>query len=214
MSKRVLIVGGVAGGAACAARLRRMDEQAEIVIFDRGSFVSFANCGLPYFIGGVIEKEKSLLVADEKLFKDRFNIDVHTETEVVAIDRERLALVVGFVLPGRFIDGNVFPGGHIDGSFRSLRHGRLADGNGGLVAARRARQRRAGSRPARARRGVFHTLLLHGLGLPSLHPGIFLRRDVFLPLRRFLHLCLSLYLSLRLHLMRRLKLFKIGRAHV
>lgn len=94
MSKRVLIVGGVAGGAACAARLRRMDEQAEIVIFDRGSFVSFANCGLPYFIGGVIEKEKSLLVADEKLFKDRFNIDVHTETEVVAIDREKKTVSV------------------------------------------------------------------------------------------------------------------------
>ncbi len=94
MSKRVLIVGGVAGGAACAARLRRMDEQAEIVIFDRGSFVSFANCGLPYFIGGVIEKEKSLLVADEKLFKDRFNIDVHTETEVVSIDREEKTVSV------------------------------------------------------------------------------------------------------------------------
>ncbi len=71
-----------------------MDEQAEIVIFDRGSFVSFANCGLPYFIGGVIEKEKSLLVADEKLFKDRFNIDVHTETEVVSIDREEKTVSV------------------------------------------------------------------------------------------------------------------------
>jgi len=86
--KRILIVGGVAGGAACAARLRRLDENAEIIIFDRGPYVSFANCGLPYFIGGVIAEEKSLLVADEKLFADRFNIRVHTRTEVVSIDRE------------------------------------------------------------------------------------------------------------------------------
>ncbi len=93
MSKRVLIVGGVAGGAACArgcgAWMNSGDRH-----FDRGSFVPFANCGLPYFIGGVIEKEKSLLVADEKLFKDRFNIDVHTETEVVSIDREEKTVSV------------------------------------------------------------------------------------------------------------------------
>jgi NADPH-dependent 2,4-dienoyl-CoA reductase/sulfur reductase-like enzyme/rhodanese-related sulfurtransferase len=85
-AKRIVIVGGVAGGATCAARLRRLDERAEIIIFDRGPFVSFANCGLPYFIGGIIEQEKSLILASPQLFKDRFNITVHTGTEVVSID--------------------------------------------------------------------------------------------------------------------------------
>lgn len=61
--KRVLVVGGVAGGASCAARLRRLDERAEIVIFDRGPHVSFANCGLPYFVGDVITEERQLVVA-------------------------------------------------------------------------------------------------------------------------------------------------------
>ncbi len=93
-SKRILIVGGVAGGAACAARLRRLDEHAEIVIFDRGSYVSFANCGLPYFVGGIIEEEKSLLVADEALFRERFNISVHTRCEVVSINREERCIEV------------------------------------------------------------------------------------------------------------------------
>jgi NADPH-dependent 2,4-dienoyl-CoA reductase/sulfur reductase-like enzyme/rhodanese-related sulfurtransferase len=85
--KRILIVGGVAGGASCAARARRLCEQCEIVIFDRGPFVSFANCGLPYFVGDVIATEDNLLVATPQLFKDRFNIMVHTETEVTQIDR-------------------------------------------------------------------------------------------------------------------------------
>lgn len=88
MSKRVLIVGGVAGGASAAARLRRLDESAEIVLFDRGPHVSFANCGLPYFVGGVIREEKKLLVASRELFHQRFAIDVCTEHEVLAIDRQ------------------------------------------------------------------------------------------------------------------------------
>ena len=98
--KRVLIVGGVAGGAACAARLRRLDEHAEIVIFDRGPYVSFANCGLPYFVGGIIEEEKSLLVADEALFLERFNIQVHTRTEVLSIDRENKSIEVANLASG------------------------------------------------------------------------------------------------------------------
>ena len=61
MAKRILIVGGVAGGASCAARLRRLDETAEIVLFERGEYISFANCGLPYYIGGVIPKREQLL---------------------------------------------------------------------------------------------------------------------------------------------------------
>src|SRR5512142_315417 len=86
--KRVLIVGGVAGGATCAARFRRLDEQAEIVIFERGPFVSFANCGLPYYVGDVIRGESKLLLATPALFRERFEIDVRVEHEVVAIDRE------------------------------------------------------------------------------------------------------------------------------
>lgn len=87
--KRVLIIGGVAGGASCAARLRRLDEHAAITLVDRGPHVSFANCGLPYYVGGVIEKEQSLLIADEALFRERFNIHVRTKTEALSIDRER-----------------------------------------------------------------------------------------------------------------------------
>ncbi len=87
MKRRVLIVGGVAGGASTAARLRRLDEGAEIVLFDRGPHVSFANCGLPYYVGNIIADEGRLLVTSRELFRDRFNIDVQTEHEVTAIDR-------------------------------------------------------------------------------------------------------------------------------
>jgi NADPH-dependent 2,4-dienoyl-CoA reductase/sulfur reductase-like enzyme/rhodanese-related sulfurtransferase len=87
-AKRVLIVGGVAGGASCAARLRRLDEQAEIVVFEKGSFPSFANCGLPYYIGDAISDEAKLLVATPELFRSRFNIEVRTEHEVLGINRE------------------------------------------------------------------------------------------------------------------------------
>ena len=87
MTRRVLIVGGVAGGASAAARLRRLDETVEIVLFDRGAHVSFANCGLPYYVGDVISDERRLLVASRELFRDRFNIEVRTEHEVTAIDR-------------------------------------------------------------------------------------------------------------------------------
>jgi NADPH-dependent 2,4-dienoyl-CoA reductase/sulfur reductase-like enzyme/rhodanese-related sulfurtransferase len=85
--KRLLIVGGVAGGASCATRARRLCEACEIVLFDRGPHVSFANCGLPYFVGDVIQSESKLLVATPALFKHRFNIEVRTETEVTRIDR-------------------------------------------------------------------------------------------------------------------------------
>jgi NADPH-dependent 2,4-dienoyl-CoA reductase/sulfur reductase-like enzyme/rhodanese-related sulfurtransferase len=86
--KRILIVGGVAGGATCAARARRLCETCEIILFERGPHVSFANCGLPYFVGDVIATEAKLLIANPDSFKSRFNIDVHTETEVTRIDRE------------------------------------------------------------------------------------------------------------------------------
>jgi NADPH-dependent 2,4-dienoyl-CoA reductase/sulfur reductase-like enzyme/rhodanese-related sulfurtransferase len=82
---KVFIVGGVAGGASCAARLRRLDEKAEIVLVERGPFVSYANCGLPYHVGGSIEKESSLLVATEQMFRAVFAIDCRTNCEVVSI---------------------------------------------------------------------------------------------------------------------------------
>lgn len=94
MNQRVLIVGGVAGGASAAARLRRLDETADIVIVERGAHVSFANCGLPYYVGDVIPDERSLLVASRELFRDRFRIDVLTEHEALSIDRDRQTLRV------------------------------------------------------------------------------------------------------------------------
>jgi NADPH-dependent 2,4-dienoyl-CoA reductase/sulfur reductase-like enzyme/rhodanese-related sulfurtransferase len=86
-ARRILIVGGVAGGASCAARLRRLDESVEIVIFDRGPYVAFANCGLPYYVGDVIVDERKLLVASPEIFHERFNVEVHTNTDVIGIDR-------------------------------------------------------------------------------------------------------------------------------
>ena len=85
--RRIVIVGGVAGGASAAARARRLDERAEIVLFERGPDVSFANCGLPYYVGGVIAPREKLLVATAARLRDRFAIDVRTRCEVVAIDR-------------------------------------------------------------------------------------------------------------------------------
>ena len=82
---KVVIVGGVAGGASCAARLRRLDENAEIIMVEKGPYVSYANCGLPYYVGGVIKKESSLLVASEMMFKVMFGIDARTSCEAVAV---------------------------------------------------------------------------------------------------------------------------------
>ncbi len=94
MAKRVLIVGGVAGGASCAARLRRLDENVEIVMFERGAHISFANCGLPYYIGGEIKKRDALLVQSVEKMKAWFNIDSHVQTEVVSIDTEKKFVTV------------------------------------------------------------------------------------------------------------------------
>lgn len=93
-SKRVLIVGGVAGGASCAARLRRMDENAEIYLFERSGHISFANCGLPYYLGGVIEQRQHLLVATPERFRDLLNVEVRVGREVVSIDRPNRTIVV------------------------------------------------------------------------------------------------------------------------
>jgi NADPH-dependent 2,4-dienoyl-CoA reductase/sulfur reductase-like enzyme/rhodanese-related sulfurtransferase len=97
---KVVIVGGVAGGASCAARLRRLDENAEILMVERGPYVSYANCGLPYHVGGVIEKESSLLVATADTFRFMFNIDVRTNCEAVRILPDTRTIELRDVLTG------------------------------------------------------------------------------------------------------------------
>ena len=86
--KRMVIVGGVAGGASAAARARRLSEDAEIVLFERGPDISFANCGLPYHIGGTIAERDRLLVQTPEAMRKRFRIDVRTRSEVLRIDRQ------------------------------------------------------------------------------------------------------------------------------
>ena len=99
-------MGGVAGGASCAARARRLSEDAEIIIFERGPFVSFANCGLPYYVGNVIAHEKSLLVATPELFSKRFNINVRLHSEVMTIDKEKRELKIKNSLTGETYSEN------------------------------------------------------------------------------------------------------------
>ena len=91
---KVVIVGGVAGGAGCAARLRRLDENAEIVMLERGDYISYANCGLPYHVGNVIRSRDSLLVTPAQQMRDRFGVDVRTHNEVTAIDRANKTVTV------------------------------------------------------------------------------------------------------------------------
>ncbi|MBA3045257.1 MAG: FAD-dependent oxidoreductase [Candidatus Thermoplasmatota archaeon] len=94
MSIKVLVVGGVAGGASTVTRARRLSEDAEIILFERGEFISFANCGLPYYIGDEIKNRDDLLVTTIELLQDRFNIDVRTFNEVVDIDKEKKEITV------------------------------------------------------------------------------------------------------------------------
>ena len=91
---KTLIIGGVAGGASTAARLRRLDEQAEIVMLERGEYISFANCGLPYYIGDVIKKKEFLVVQTPESFHSRFRVDVRTFSEAIAINREQKTVTV------------------------------------------------------------------------------------------------------------------------
>lgn len=102
--RKVVIVGGVAVGAGVAAKVRRMDEAAEIVLFERGPHVSFANCGLPYYVGGVIETSGSLLLHTPESLKARFNIIVKTHHEVLAIDRKQKTVRVGNLSDGTTFD--------------------------------------------------------------------------------------------------------------
>jgi NADPH-dependent 2,4-dienoyl-CoA reductase/sulfur reductase-like enzyme/rhodanese-related sulfurtransferase len=99
--RRLVIVGGVAGGASAAARARRLSETAEIILFERGPHVSFANCGLPYFVGGEIARPEALLVQTPAGLRDRFNLDVRVRTEVTAIDRSGCRVQVRELDTGR-----------------------------------------------------------------------------------------------------------------
>lgn len=101
MNKKVVIVGGVAGGATALARLRRLDENIEIVLFERGEYISFANCGLPYYIGGNIENRDSLLVQTPEKIMNKFGVKVRTKSEVMNILREEKKLVVKDLKTGK-----------------------------------------------------------------------------------------------------------------
>ena len=91
---KIIIIGGVAGGATTAARIRRVDETAEIILLEKGKYISYANCGLPYYIGGVIEEREKLFVQTPEAFSTRFRVDVRTENEVIFIDREKKTVTV------------------------------------------------------------------------------------------------------------------------
>jgi CoA-disulfide reductase len=98
--KKVLIVGGVAGGASAAARLRRLDENIEIIMFERGEYISFANCGLPYYIGGEIKDKSALTLQTPQSFNSRFNVDVRVLNEVVSIHPKEKTVTVKKVKTG------------------------------------------------------------------------------------------------------------------
>lgn len=91
---KTVIIGGVAGGASCAARLRRLDESAEIVVLERGEYISYANCGLPYHVGDVIKERGALLLQTPKAMKAKFDIDVRVKNEVISINRDRKTVTV------------------------------------------------------------------------------------------------------------------------
>ncbi len=94
MSKRILVVGGVAGGASAAARVRRIDESAEIIMFDKGPHVSFSNCSLPYHLSGVVENSESLVLVSPETFKKRYNIEARVNSEVIRINREEKSITI------------------------------------------------------------------------------------------------------------------------
>lgn len=100
MRKKVLIVGGVAGGASTAARLRRLDESLEIILFEKGEYISYANCGLPYYIGETIKERDELLLQTPEAMKARFNIDVRVNNEVLKIDRDNKEVQVKNLFSG------------------------------------------------------------------------------------------------------------------
>ena len=105
---KTIIIGGVAGGATAAARLRRLDEKAEIIILERGEYVSFANCGLPYYIGGVITDRADLTLQTPQSFKARFNIDVRVLNEAVKISPDTKTVTVKDLRTGETYEESLF----------------------------------------------------------------------------------------------------------
>lgn len=103
---KIVIIGGVAGGASAAARARRLSEDAEIIMFERGPYVSFANCGLPYHIGGDIKERSNLLLQTPESFLARFNVDVRTMNEVLRINRAAKTITVRNLLDQSEYDEN------------------------------------------------------------------------------------------------------------
>ena len=102
--KKYVIVGGVAGGMSAATRLRRLDNEAQIIVIEKSGFVSYANCGLPYYIGGVIEKEESLLLQTPESLNKRFNLDVRVNSEVTEIDPTKKSVKVKNLSSGELFE--------------------------------------------------------------------------------------------------------------
>ena len=100
---KAVIVGGVAGGASAAARIRRLDEHAQIIMIERSGYVSYANCGLPYYVGGAIKEQEELTLQTPESFWDRFRIDVRGRQEVTAINPAEKTVTVRTLTAGRFI---------------------------------------------------------------------------------------------------------------
>ena len=100
----IVIIGGVAGGMSAATRLRRLDNTAEIVVLEKSGYVSYANCGLPYFVGGVIEEEENLLLQTPESLHDRFRLDVRINSEVISIDRANKSVKVKNLVSGAMSD--------------------------------------------------------------------------------------------------------------
>ena len=98
--KKVVIIGGVAGGASCAARLRRLDEEASIILLERGEYISYANCGLPYHVGDVIKSRDALLLQTPEAMRKKFKVDVRVKNEVLSINREKKTVTVKLVDTG------------------------------------------------------------------------------------------------------------------
>ena len=98
MVKKVVIIGGVAGGASTAARLRRLDENMEIIMFEKGPHISFSNCCLPYYLSGKVEDDKNLVLMTPEKFYKQYRIDARTSTEVISINRDRKEITVRNIL--------------------------------------------------------------------------------------------------------------------
>src|SRR5690606_14336469 len=104
MKKKILIVGGVAGGATAAARLRRLDEFAEIIMFEKGPHVSFSNCSLPYYLSGTVDRKEKLVLTSPETFKKRYKIDARVNQEVIRINRAEKTVTVHNLLTGETYD--------------------------------------------------------------------------------------------------------------